>query len=637
MSRHLRSGIAVALVCTSIIAASALILNPRFVDDFSTGLFVFLGLPIVGGGLLGLLFGYWIMKLARIGSNEAPVRAYELLWGSIAAFLVFFATLATSPPFLGIYSKSEVVRYGGALILAGGLAYFTALTVHYVSSRFRVWIWPILVALPLAAILSGGTPWGRGKAPGSRILLLAVPGLSWNVAEELIEKGEMPHLERLRREGSWGNVDSIRPPLAPIVWTSVATGKTPAEHGVMSFSASAEDVRARRIWEILEERGWSIGLFGWPLTWPPKPGDGFVVPSIQDLGPETRPAELRFISDLAISEKTRRKRTWGRYCRYAFLSIHYGARLSTLIEAAGEIIADPLHGRNLNAAQLFTKRKLRAKLDSDYFVELRRKIPADFAAHYTNIIDVAQRYFWKYHEPDAFEGISPQDIARYGESVHDSYRIVDGFLGQILGDTIKNDLIIVVSDHGAVASSDDARQTLTLRVEPVLKQMRLKGVMEATNLGARTYFRAKPGKEGNPDRVQRLFETARLDRGSARAFHSRIDEWGNVIVTVNPVAIDWLADTVLFQGGRCALSELVRKVELQESAQMQETGTLVLNGRGISPGTKFDDANLLDLVPTLLMLNRLDLAADLIGDVIEDALDDDVRDRIPGVVATYEK
>lgn len=405
----------------------------------------------------------------------------------------------------------------------------------------------------------------------------------------------------------------------------------------MSFQASAKDIRARRIWDILEEKGWSVGLLGWPLTWPPSSGDGFTVPAISDVGVETNPPKLRFIRELATSEKTRRRRTWGRYCRYAFLGIHYGARLSTLTEAAGEILGDTVSAGDLNAAQLFTKRKLRAKLNSDYFVELRRKYPADFAAHYTNIVNLAQRYFWMYHEPDAFEGISPDDIARYGESVHDSYRIVDDFVGKILDDTTENDLVVIVSDHGAVASSMDERRALTLRVEPVLNEMRLKRLMEATNVGALTYFRMKAGKDGNPDRVRRLFETARLDHGNAKAFHARTDEWDNVIVTVNPEVIDWMSDTVLFQGGRCPVSELVRTVEFQESADMVETGTLVMNGRGIEPGTRFVSANLLDLVPTLLVLNRLELAADLPGNVIEDALRADVRDRFPDVIATYEK
>jgi arylsulfatase A-like enzyme len=212
---------------------------------------------------------------------------------------------------------------------------------------------------------------------------------------------------------------------------------------------------------------------------------------------------------------------------------------------------------------------------------------------------------------------------------------VDELLGRILRDSRENDLVVVVSDHGAVASTDSER-SLTLRVEPMLKNMGLKEAIEATNLGARTYLRMRPGYEGNPDRIRRLFETARLDRGSRRAFGSRVDEWGNVVVTVNPELAAHMDDTVLFQGGRCQVSEIVRGVDFDESGQVTETGTLVLAGKGVYPGRRFEGASILDLVPTLLVLNGFDLAADLAGDVITESLDEELEHRIPGVIATYE-
>ena len=636
MTKHVRTGIAFAFFLTSLGSAATLILNPRFVDHLTVGTVLFLVLPVVGGAFVGIVGGHQVLRLARVGSNEDIERAYELLWATLTGFLVFFGTLVFLPAFLGIFWPSETVRYGGAMIVAGGLCALGVVTIRHASHAFRPWMWALLLVLPTAVVVLGGTQWGRGTAPGSRVLVLAVPGLSWTVAEELIERGEMPHLEQLRRSGAWGDVHAPRPLLPPVVWTTVATGKTSEDHGVLSFSATSEDVRSRRIWEIFADRGWSVGLLGWPVTWPPRPVEGFVVPSHQDGGSETYPGELAFIPELAMREKTGRPRSWGRYCRFAFLGIRYGARLGTLIEAAGEILLDPLRGRDLDAARLFSKRKLRTKLYADYFVELRRRDPVDFAAYYTNIVHVAQSYFWKYHEPSAFSGISPDDISQYGESVHDAYRIVDDILGRVLAATSPNDLVVLVSDHGAEAAKDQSRPSLALRVEPALQQMRLKNAVEATNVGARTFIRPKPGHEGNQDRVLRLFETARLDGGDERIFDARIDDWGNVVVTVRQDARDRLSDVLLFQGGRCLAKDVVRTVEFQESARMKETGALVMAGSGVLPG-RFDDASLIDLVPTLLVLNGLDLALDLPGEVIDGILPDSVHDRIPGFVATYDR
>jgi hypothetical protein len=264
MAKHLRTGMAAAFLFASIAAAATLLLNPRFVGDFALGMLVFLGIPIVGGSVFGVLIGRTLDRLAHLGSSEDPSRAYRLLWTSLATLTVFLGTLSLLPPFLGLYSDSESVRYGGALLLAAALGALSGWLTHSVVNRSRPWMWGLLAALPLASIIAGATTWGRGAGPGSRVLMLAFPGLSWNVAEDLIEKGEMPNLSNLRRRGSWGDVQSVKPLLPPVVWTSIATGKTSEEHGVMGFSATAGDVQVKRIWDIYADRGWKIGLFGWP-------------------------------------------------------------------------------------------------------------------------------------------------------------------------------------------------------------------------------------------------------------------------------------------------------------------------------------------------------------------------------------
>jgi hypothetical protein len=109
-----------------------------------------------------------------------------------------------------------------------------------------------------------------------------------------------------------------------------------------------------------------------------------------------------------------------------------------------------------------------------------------------------------------------------------------------------------------------------------------------------------------------------------------------VEVRVDPRTATALNDFVLFQGGRCTVREIIREVELSESARVLETGALVLNGKGVMPDHRFDDCDLLDIVPTLLVLTGMDLAADMPGDVLTEALDRPLRDRIPGMVATYD-
>ena len=172
MLKQARTGIAFALFFASLFAAAVPLLNPRFVDHVPVGVSLFLLIPILGGAAAGFFLGRPLWRLAQVGSNEDITRAHEMLWGTLTGFVTFPVALAVLPAYIGIFSNSETVRYGGALLLAIGLAWLGAATVWYVANRARLWIWPLLLALPLAVVLTG-TEWGRGKAPGSRLLAAA--------------------------------------------------------------------------------------------------------------------------------------------------------------------------------------------------------------------------------------------------------------------------------------------------------------------------------------------------------------------------------------------------------------------------------------------------------------------------------
>ena len=58
-----------------------------------------------------------------------------------------------------------------------------------------------------------------------RVLLIGWDGADWKMIEPLLEKGQMPNLERLINGGVMGNIASLTPMLSPILWNSIATGK----------------------------------------------------------------------------------------------------------------------------------------------------------------------------------------------------------------------------------------------------------------------------------------------------------------------------------------------------------------------------------------------------------------------------
>ena len=74
-----------------------------------------------------------------------------------------------------------------------------------------------------------------------RVVVIGWDGADWIVLHQLIDAGRMPNLSRLIERGVMGNIASLMPCLTPMLWTSVATGRTADEHGILGFVEPRED------------------------------------------------------------------------------------------------------------------------------------------------------------------------------------------------------------------------------------------------------------------------------------------------------------------------------------------------------------------------------------------------------------
>lgn len=123
-----------------------------------------------------------------------------------------------------------------------------------------------------------------------RSVILGVDGLTFRVLHPLIERGELPNFAKLATQGSEAILESKYPPLTPPAWTSLSTGLKPARHGVYDFwiYEDAPDggrtvrVQTKRkggkaIWNILSEYGKQVLVLNVPITYPPEPVNGIMV------------------------------------------------------------------------------------------------------------------------------------------------------------------------------------------------------------------------------------------------------------------------------------------------------------------------------------------------------------------------
>ena len=83
--------------------------------------------------------------------------------------------------------------------------------------------------------------------------MLGWDGADWNFILPLLADGKLPNLEKLMRGGSYGTLASMVPTLSPAIWTTVATGTTPGAHGILHFYN--QDPILKRLWLRLTHFG----------------------------------------------------------------------------------------------------------------------------------------------------------------------------------------------------------------------------------------------------------------------------------------------------------------------------------------------------------------------------------------------
>jgi predicted AlkP superfamily phosphohydrolase/phosphomutase len=111
----------------------------------------------------------------------------------------------------------------------------------------------------------------------------------------MIAAGALPRLAALKAKGAWGTLKSTVPTYTPPAWTSAATGVNPGRHGIYGFIAGNAQserqelvhsgmIKASAIWEIANEQGARAGIYNLPLTYPPRPLDGWMVSGMMTPG-----------------------------------------------------------------------------------------------------------------------------------------------------------------------------------------------------------------------------------------------------------------------------------------------------------------------------------------------------------------
>lgn len=463
-----------------------------------------------------------------------------------------------------------------------------------------------------------------------KILLIGIDGASWNVITPMIDSGLLPNLAKLIKEGTSGVLESIEPLISPAIWTSIASGKKPDKHGIKDFFVTSKEIQCKRIWDMAEESGLSVGVFDYMATWPPRPVNGFMIPGPFSHGPDTYPGQFRFIRELALEEKTNGSRGISKYIHYGIKGLKNGIGIPTLLSAACHVLADKIKIYEV-LEKFYIQRKLRDKMYSNLFLSLFKKYSPDFTIYATNLTDAVQHSFWKYHEHAGYENISAYELGMYKDIIPKAYIQVDHTIGRIIHLIDRDTTIVVVSDHGFRGVTEDYLKhqkkyiNYSINIKEIVKELSLSAHAKYFNLGRRSFIRVND--RGNIDAIMdqlREIIVVGPESISWRLFDVSLDDYLNINIKLND-SLEELEDLekmeVLFKNKKMAFTDIIN-ITNRFSGDHDKEGVLIMSGRNIKACLKVRNASVLDITPTLLALLKLPVGRDMDGRVILEAIDE---------------
>jgi arylsulfatase A-like enzyme len=319
----------------------------------------------------------------------------------------------------------------------------------------------------------------RGKEAreetGGKVILFGVDGASWVVMEPLLEAGELPAFRRMMDEGAWmPDFATIGTTHSPLVWTTVATGRKPRDHGITdyveklangdSIPVSSNSRKAKAIWELTGEHGRTAGVLGWWASWPAEQIPDYVVTdhanplytalmfgeghywtadpeAMRQLQSDFWPADLAPILGAH----------WIDTEQFPYEEFEKRSGLSP--EQMAAVGRAPFNRR-----RPYSILKTFYAIDYPLFraaQQLARERPVDLQMLYVRGPDPIQHYAWDTVEPEKFAR-KPPNLARDRGIVDGVYRYVDSMLAEILESRDPDTWVIVASDHGGEPAKDAA-------------------------------------------------------------------------------------------------------------------------------------------------------------------------------------
>ena len=414
----------------------------------------------------------WISVRLQAWTGTALCAATALLmWMNLRAFSVTIGEEAAQRMAAGAVGVTGVA----IVLLSIAIIYYS---VGRRGSRAAAAVLAISLATSMALPLAVRGVGGRrpitarqldlaprdGRTPrAGRLVLILLEGASLEYLWPRAAEGRFPNFGRILDRGAAMDLATLRPTQPEPVWTAVATGKYPPKNGVPSGATyyvrsreadvellpdyclahalvrfgvvrsaplSSASWRARPLWALAGSRGLRSGVVRWPVTYPARAMNGFLISD-----------RLHLVSQSLL--------------RLADESTAYPADLLPGARAAfsggpaiAEIAQIPV---NASGSGLERVQEQPTRWDRVYG-RLARELatqqsPDILAIRYTGLDAVGHTYL-RYATPRAFGDVPEAELREWGGVLDRYYAFLDAEIGAALDTLGPDDLLMIVSGFG---------------------------------------------------------------------------------------------------------------------------------------------------------------------------------------------
>ncbi|MDD3803433.1 MAG: alkaline phosphatase family protein [bacterium] len=466
-----------------------------------------------------------------------------------------------------------------------------------------------------------------------QIIIVGLDGGTFTLIDEFIEEGSLSFLKFLKENGSHARMLSIdqntRVPISPTIWTSLATGKRAEKHNIKSFFNLQSDIKSARFFEIFNHYGYSVGNFGWELTWPPEDYGAFNIPCNMARDNRTIPKEASAVQEL---RKRSRKKASGflSNLNLFFRLFSLKADFITLVKTALDVSKKSNDKRKKQFMNLMNGSRIHFMV----FKNLYKKYNPDAAFYFIPITDSGAHYFWKYYDKKNFPDIDAKKRSAYGSYLKKIYEEVDRQLQEIHKMNEDADLF-VISDHGMKPIMEGSFETISLRAKKFLEISELESKVELYHVGLNCVINVRENSPIDSKFLYNYFKNVVITSIKKPFFEIvEMDNTGRIFLKVlqrdkgDYEGKDFSNLQVRMGSTVAAMSELVELNDLERSADHDEWGIFMHYSKNLKSGKNLPDCEIYDFLPTLLKCAALPAADDFDGKSLDIGYKD-CTERVP--------